>query len=171
VVLFGFSEGQELTEHTSTQEALIQVLSGQCEFSVAGQPHVMKTGDLLYMPANCRHAVRAIKQFSMLLTLVKPAEKERKTENAEGKEQKSESHGACACGEKEALEVDARGLEPPQPLVKILEALSALRTGQQLRARTDRRPMLLFPQVEERGFKAETEEQSDGSFITQIEPR
>ena len=72
VVLFGFAEGQELTEHTSTQHALIQILSGECEFSLAGQPHLLKTGDLLYMPPHLPHAVRATKQFSMLLTLSKP---------------------------------------------------------------------------------------------------
>lgn len=66
------------------------------------------------------------------------------------------------------IEVDARGLEPPQPLVKILEALSALPEEAVLRAHTDRRPMHLLAQVEARGFRAETEEQSDGSFITVI---
>ena len=71
-VLFGFAEGQELTEHTSTQNALIQILSGECEFSLAGKPQSLKTGDLLFMPANLPHAVRATKQFSMLLTLSKP---------------------------------------------------------------------------------------------------
>jgi quercetin dioxygenase-like cupin family protein len=45
-VLFGFSQGQELIEHTSTQHALIQVLSGECEFSLAGKPHSLKAGDL-----------------------------------------------------------------------------------------------------------------------------
>ena|SRR5579859_812789 len=69
--LFGFAEGQELTEHTSTQHALAQILSGECEFSLAGQPHLLKAGDLLYMPPNLAHAVRATKQFSMLLTLFK----------------------------------------------------------------------------------------------------
>jgi quercetin dioxygenase-like cupin family protein len=73
VVLFGFTEGQELTEHTSTQHALIQVLTGECEFSLAGKPRVMKCGELLYMPPNLPHAVRATKQFSMLLTLTKSA--------------------------------------------------------------------------------------------------
>ena len=72
VVLFGFAEGQELTEHTSTQSALIQILSGECEFSLAGIPRVMKSGDLLYMPPNLAHAVKATTQFSMLLTLSKP---------------------------------------------------------------------------------------------------
>ena len=74
VVLFGFSEGQELTEHTSTAQALIQVLSGSCEFSLDGKPHTLKAGDLLHMPPNLPHAVKATEKFSMLLTLLKPAE-------------------------------------------------------------------------------------------------
>jgi quercetin dioxygenase-like cupin family protein len=73
-VLFGFSEGQELTEHTSTQHALIQILEGECEFSLAGQPHHLKAGDLLYMPPNLAHAVKATRQFSMLLTLSRPGQ-------------------------------------------------------------------------------------------------
>jgi quercetin dioxygenase-like cupin family protein len=72
-VLFGFAEGQELTEHTSTQHAVIQILSGACEFSLAGVPRNLKTGDLLYMPPNLAHSVKATQQFSMLLTLLKPA--------------------------------------------------------------------------------------------------
>jgi uncharacterized protein (DUF2249 family) len=66
------------------------------------------------------------------------------------------------------VEVDARGLEPPQPLVKILESLASLPDTATLQARTDRRPMHLYPQLEERGYRAETKEESDGSFITQI---
>mgnify|MGYP001571385208 CR=1 FL=1 len=75
VVLFGFAAGQELSEHTSTQHALFQILSGACEFSLAGQPRSLKAGDLLYMPPNLPHAVKALEQFSMLLTLFKPADK------------------------------------------------------------------------------------------------
>jgi quercetin dioxygenase-like cupin family protein len=70
-VLFGFAEGQELTEHTSTQHALVQILSGECEFSLRGQAQQMKAGDFLYMPPNVPHAVKATDQFSMLLTLSK----------------------------------------------------------------------------------------------------
>ncbi len=66
------------------------------------------------------------------------------------------------------IEVDARGLEPPQPMVRILEALSALPGEATLRAHTDRRPLHLFPLLAERGFQAESEEHSDGSFITHI---
>ncbi|MDR3456127.1 MAG: cupin domain-containing protein [Verrucomicrobiae bacterium] len=72
VVLFGFAEGQELSEHTSTQSAVVQILSGECEFSLGGKPHTARAGDLIYMPPHLAHAVRATKQFSMLLTLSKP---------------------------------------------------------------------------------------------------
>lgn len=74
VILFGFAAGQELTEHTSTQHALIQILSGECEFSLAGECHTLQAGDLLHVPPDSPHAVKATRQFSMLLTLVKPAE-------------------------------------------------------------------------------------------------
>lgn len=67
-----------------------------------------------------------------------------------------------------ALTVDARGLEPPQPLVVILESLARLPEGTALRARTDRRPMHLYALLKARGFTGETEEQSDGSFVTTI---
>ena len=71
----------------------------------------------------------------------------------------------------EIMEVDARGLEPPQPLVKILETLAELPDGGQLRACTDRRPMHLYAQLEERGFSGQTQEQPDGSFLTHVRRR
>ncbi len=75
------------------------------------------------------------------------------------------------CSGTPVVEVDARGLEPPQPLVKILEAVAMLPEGARLRARTDRRPVHLYAQLEERGFVGETEEQPDGSFVTHVRPR
>jgi uncharacterized protein (DUF2249 family) len=66
------------------------------------------------------------------------------------------------------LDVDARGLEPPEPMVKILEAVATLPEGAQLRAHTDRRPMHLYAQLEQRGFIGDSQEQSDGSFLTVI---
>ena len=75
------------------------------------------------------------------------------------------------CSGPPVLEVDARGLEPPQPLVKILETLATLPEGARLRALTDRRPMHLYAQLEERGFVGESEEQKDGSFVTHVRRR
>jgi uncharacterized protein (DUF2249 family) len=68
----------------------------------------------------------------------------------------------------DSLIVDARGLEPPQPMAKILESLSRIETEGQILARTDRRPMLLYPKLEDRGFKYATVEIADGWFETRI---
>src|ERR1019366_6242904 len=67
VVVFGFSQGAGVVEDTLTQSAVVQILSGECEFSLGGKPHATKAGDLIYMPPNLPHAVRATQQFSMLL--------------------------------------------------------------------------------------------------------
>lgn len=64
--------------------------------------------------------------------------------------------------------VDARGLEPPQPMQRVLEALAALPGGATLLARTDRRPMLLYPKLEERGYDYETNEAGDDGYETRI---
>lgn len=74
VVLFGFAEGQELSEHTSKAQVLIEILSGRCEFFLDGKSHLLKAGDLLHMPPDMPHAVRATEKFSMLLTMLKPTE-------------------------------------------------------------------------------------------------
>ena len=83
-------------------------------------------------------------------------------------ENKTASPSLSACGCSQVVEVDARGLEPPQPMVKILEALASLPLAASLFARTDRRPMHLYAQIEHRGFVGESEEQADGSFLTHI---
>lgn len=77
----------------------------------------------------------------------------------------------AACTGVPTLEVDARGLEPPQPLIKILEVVATLPQGARLWAFTDRRPMHLYAELEERGFHGESEEQPDGSFVTHISRR
>jgi uncharacterized protein (DUF2249 family) len=85
----------------------------------------------------------------------------------EQEEVKSPSRSLTPSGISET-EVDTRGLEPPQPLVKILEAVANLREGVSLVALTDRRPMHLYAHLEERGFLGETKEAVDGSFITYV---
>ena len=81
------------------------------------------------------------------------------------------SGNAAVCQGMPEVEVDARGLEPPQPLVTILEAVAKLPKGVRLRALTDRRPMHLYAQLEERGFTGESKEQPDGSFVTYVNRR
>lgn len=71
----------------------------------------------------------------------------------------------------QSVQLDARGLEPPQPMMKILEAVAALPAGATLAAHTDRQPLLLYPILEQRGFTYETTTQSDGSHLTHIRHR
>ena len=107
--------------------------------------------------------------FEVLFTRLSGDAAKPKTTPAPSKSPTSSKPRSCAGTP--VIEVDARGLEPPQPLVKILEALTALPEGARLRARTDCRPMHLYAQLEERGFVGETEEQKDGSFITHVRRR
>jgi len=66
------------------------------------------------------------------------------------------------------IELDARNLEPPQPLIKTLEAITTLPPDATLQLRTRWRPMLLYPELEKRGFTGVSEELSDGSCLTKI---
>lgn len=66
------------------------------------------------------------------------------------------------------LRIDARRLEPPQPMVRILEALQQLPQGGTLEAHTDRKPIHLLPLLEARGYSARNEVQPDGSCLTII---
>lgn len=79
------------------------------------------------------------------------------------------SKGNAPIGNALTLEVDARGLEPPEPLVRILAALETLPAGHQLRAQTDREPCHLFGEARQRGFKHDCQSQADGSWITLLQ--
>lgn len=66
------------------------------------------------------------------------------------------------------IELDARSFEPPQPLMKTLEAVATLPADTTLRVLTRWRPALLYAELEKRGFTSESQEQADGSYLTQI---
>ena len=70
VTLFAFDKDQELSEHTAPFDALVHVLDGEAEIKISGKGFNLKTGDAIIMPANEPHAVKAISQFKMLLTMI-----------------------------------------------------------------------------------------------------
>ncbi|MFY0686001.1 MAG: cupin domain-containing protein [Cyclobacteriaceae bacterium] len=74
VTLFAFDREQELTEHTSPFDALIQVLEGRATISIAGKAIHLNAGEAILLPANIPHAVQAPEKFKMLLTMIKSAE-------------------------------------------------------------------------------------------------
>jgi quercetin dioxygenase-like cupin family protein len=71
VTLFAFDAGQELSEHTAPFDALVQVLDGAVELTIGGERVTARTGEVVLMPANVPHAVRAPEPFKMLLSMVK----------------------------------------------------------------------------------------------------
>jgi len=71
VTLFAFDKDQELSEHTTPFDALVQILDGEAEIRISGRPNLLNAGDSILMPANEPHALRAVKAFKMLLTMIK----------------------------------------------------------------------------------------------------
>lgn len=71
VTLFAFDETQGLSEHTSPFDAMIQMLEGEAEISVDGQPLRAKSGDVVLMPAHHPHALKAITKSKILLTMIR----------------------------------------------------------------------------------------------------
>lgn len=71
VTIFAFDEGQGLSEHTAPFDALVQVLEGEAEITIAGKPHHLSGGEMILMPAQQPHALKALKQFKMILTMIR----------------------------------------------------------------------------------------------------
>lgn len=71
LTLFAFDAGQELSEHTTPYDALVQVLDGTAEIIIAGASHHVAAGSSIMMPGGVAHAVKAPTAFTMLLTMVK----------------------------------------------------------------------------------------------------
>jgi quercetin dioxygenase-like cupin family protein len=71
VTLFAFDKGQGLSEHTAPFEAIVYLIDGESEITIAGKPHVVKKGEMIILPANIPHALNAVNPFKMLLTMIK----------------------------------------------------------------------------------------------------
>ncbi len=71
VTIFAFDEGQGLSEHTAPFDALVQVLEGEAEISIAGNPNRLHCGEMILMPADQPHALKALARFKMILTMIR----------------------------------------------------------------------------------------------------
>jgi quercetin dioxygenase-like cupin family protein len=71
VTLFSFDAGQGLSEHKAPFDALVQILDGEAEITISGQNYVLQAGEMIIMPANEPHALKAVKPFKMMLTMIK----------------------------------------------------------------------------------------------------
>lgn len=71
VTLFAFDAGEGFSEHTAPYDALVHVIEGEGKFTVDGRARRVAEGQVLLMPANVPHAVKAVRRFKMLLTMLR----------------------------------------------------------------------------------------------------
>ena len=71
VTIFAFDKDQGLSEHVAPFDALLQVLDGEVEVTISGKKHQLTQGEIIIMPANKPHAVKAVNKFKMMLCMIK----------------------------------------------------------------------------------------------------
>jgi quercetin dioxygenase-like cupin family protein len=71
VTLFAFDEEQGLSEHTAPFDALVYIIVGQAKISIAGNDYLLSQGEMIIMPANKPHALKAVMKFKMILVMIK----------------------------------------------------------------------------------------------------
>jgi quercetin dioxygenase-like cupin family protein len=71
VTLFSFDKDEGLSEHTTPFDALVYILDGEAEITISKQVHTVKKGQMIIMPADEPHALKALKQFKMMLVMIK----------------------------------------------------------------------------------------------------
>jgi len=71
VTMFAFDDDQGLSEHTAPFDALVQVVEGEGEFTIGGETNQVGKGQLILMPANIPHALKANTRFKMILTMLR----------------------------------------------------------------------------------------------------
>ena len=71
VTLFAFDKGQGLSEHTAPFDAMVYVVDGEAEITIAGRVIVAKKGEMIILPADKPHSLKALNQYKMLLVMIK----------------------------------------------------------------------------------------------------
>lgn len=71
ITLFAFDEGEALSEHTAPFDAVVHLLDGEGEIIIGGGSHLVRRGEIIVMPAGISHAIKAVKRFKMLLTMLR----------------------------------------------------------------------------------------------------
>ena len=71
ITLFAFDKDESLTEHTSPYEAIVYMVDGEMEIKIGRNPYNVKAGEILVMPVNIPHGLKATIKSKMLLTMIK----------------------------------------------------------------------------------------------------
>ena len=71
ITVFAFDKGQGLSEHTAPFDALVNIIDGQADVTISGKLFTVKKGEMVIMPANKPHSMKAVEKFKMLLVMIK----------------------------------------------------------------------------------------------------
>ena len=71
ITLFAFDESEGLSEHTAPYDALVINLEGEVDVRIAGESNILKESEMIIMPANKLHALKALTRFKMLLVMIR----------------------------------------------------------------------------------------------------
>ena len=71
ITAFAFDEGEGLSEHTAPYDAFVQILDSEAEITIDGTPRHLGAGEMIIMPANRPHALKAVRRFKMLLVMIR----------------------------------------------------------------------------------------------------
>ncbi len=71
VTVFAFDSGQGLSEHTAPFDAMVQIIDGAADITIDGSPFKFKEGEMIIMPANKPHALKANEKFKMILIMIR----------------------------------------------------------------------------------------------------
>jgi quercetin dioxygenase-like cupin family protein len=71
VTLFAFDKQERLSEHTAPYDALVEIIDGQAKINISGKAHHLKAGEMIIIPANHPHSLKATEKFKMLLTMIR----------------------------------------------------------------------------------------------------
>ena len=73
VTIFAFDKGEGLSEHTAPFDAIVNVCEGEAEVAISGNSHIVKKDEMIIMPANEPHALKANERFKMILIMIRSA--------------------------------------------------------------------------------------------------
>jgi quercetin dioxygenase-like cupin family protein len=71
VTIFAFDKGEGLSEHTAPFDAMVQIIDGKAEITISGNKNVLEKGEMIIMPANEPHALKALEKYKMILTMIR----------------------------------------------------------------------------------------------------
>ena len=71
VTIFAFDKGEGLSEHTAPFDAMVQIIDGSAEITISGKKNLLGKGEMIIMPANEPHALKALERYKMVLTMIR----------------------------------------------------------------------------------------------------